>query len=147
MCATVGAELHPIGSEEVFKIKRSKIRGVESLGMLCAEDELGIGSSHDGIMELDENAVPGTPAMEYLKLTDDYRLVIGLTPNRIDAASHYGVARDLAAYLRSQGRQAELELPSVEGFKVDNTSRVTKVRACPTATRKIPWSTPAPMTI
>ena len=128
MCATVGAELHPIGSEEVFKIKRSKIRGVESLGMLCAEDELGIGSSHDGIMELDENAVPGTPAMEYLKLTDDYRLVIGLTPNRIDAASHYGVARDLAAYLRSQGRQAELELPSVEGFKVDNTSRVTKVR-------------------
>ncbi len=128
MCATVGAELHPIGSEEVFKIKRSKIRGVESLGMLCAEDELGIGSSHDGIMELDAAAVPGTPAMEYLKLTDDYRLGIGLTPNRIDAASHYGVARDLAAYLRSQGRKAELVLPSVEAFKVDNTSRVTRVR-------------------
>ena len=128
MCATVGAELHPINSEEVFKIKRSKIRGVESLGMLCAEDELGIGASHDGIMELDSEAVPGTPAMEYLQLTDDYRLGIGLTPNRIDAASHYGVARDLAAYLRSQGRQAELVLPSVEGFKVDNTSRVTRVR-------------------
>ncbi len=127
MCATVGAELHPIGSTEVFKIKRSKIRGVESLGMLCAEDELGIGSSHDGIMELDENAIPGTPAMEYLKLTDDYRLGIGLTPNRIDAASHYGVARDLAAYLRSQGREAELRLPSVEDFKVDNTSRATQV--------------------
>ncbi len=128
MCATVGAELHPIGSEEVFRIKRSKIRGVESLGMLCAEDELGIGTSHDGIMELDAEAVPGTPAMEYLRLTDDYRLGIGLTPNRIDAASHYGVARDLCAYLRSQGRQAELVLPSVEGFKVDNTSRATKVR-------------------
>ena len=128
MCATVGAELHPINSEEVFKIKRSKIRGVESLGMLCAEDELGIGTSHEGIMELDENAVPGTPALEYLKLSNDYRLVIGLTPNRIDAASHYGVARDLAAYLRSQGRKAELVLPSVEDFKVDNTSRVTAVR-------------------
>ena len=128
MCATVGAELHPIGEEGVFKIKRSKIRGVESLGMLCAEDELGIGSSHDGIMELDQDAVPGTPAMEYLKLTDDYRLSIGLTPNRIDAGSHYGVARDLCAYLRSQGREAELVLPSVDGFKVDNTSKVTKVR-------------------
>ncbi len=128
MCATVGAELHPIGSQEVFKIKRSKIRGVESLGMLCAEDELGIGSSHDGIMELDENAVPGTPAMDYLKLTDDYRLGIGLTPNRIDAASHYGVARDLCAYLRSQGREAELMLPNIDNFKVDNTSRATKVR-------------------
>ena len=128
MCATVGAELHPIGEEGVFKIKRSKIRGVESLGMLCAEDELGIGSSHDGIMELDQDAVPGTPAMEYLKLTDDYRLSIGLTPNRIDAGSHYGVARDLCAYLRSQGREAELVLPSVEDFKVDNTSKVTKVR-------------------
>lgn len=128
MCATVGAELYPIGSSEVFKIKRSKIRGVESLGMLCAEDELGIGSSHDGIMELDESAVPGTPAMEYLQLTDDYRLGIGLTPNRIDAASHYGVARDLAAYLRSQGREAQVVLPSVENFATDNTSRVTKVR-------------------
>ncbi|MBQ1213576.1 MAG: phenylalanine--tRNA ligase subunit beta, partial [Tidjanibacter sp.] len=128
MVATVGAELYPIDSDEVFKIKRSKIRGVESLGMLCAEDELGIGRSHEGIMELDENAVPGTPAMEYLSLTDDYRLAIGLTPNRIDAASHYGVARDLAAYLRSQGRKADLHLPSVEGWKVDNTSKATKVR-------------------
>lgn len=128
MCATVGAELHPIDSTEVFKIKRSKIRGVESLGMLCAEDELGIGTSHDGIMELDESAVPGTPAMEYLQLSDDYRLGIGLTPNRIDAASHYGVARDLAAYLRSQGREAEVVLPSVEKFAVDNTSHVTAVR-------------------
>ncbi len=128
MVATVGAELYPIDSDEVFKIKRSKIRGVESLGMLCAEDELGIGRSHEGIMELDENAVPGTPAMEYLSLTDDYRLAIGLTPNRIDAASHYGVARDLAAYLRSQGRKADLHLPSVDEWKVDNTSKATKVR-------------------
>ncbi|MBR2424938.1 MAG: phenylalanine--tRNA ligase subunit beta [Tidjanibacter sp.] len=128
MCATVGAELHPTGSDEVFKIKRSKIRGVESLGMLCAEDELGIGTGHEGIMELAEDAVPGTPAMEYLGLQDDYLLGIGLTPNRIDAASHYGVARDLAAYLRSQGRTANLHLPSVENFKVDNTSRATAVR-------------------
>ena len=127
MVATVGAELYPIDSDEVFKIKRSKIRGVESLGMLCAEDELGIGHSHEGIMELDENAIPGTPAMEYLSLTDDYRLAIGLTPNRIDAASHYGVARDLAAYLRSQGRKADLHLPSVDEWKVDNTSKATKV--------------------
>ena len=120
MCATVGAVLYPNGGDEEFKIKRSKIRGVESLGMLCAEDELGIGSGHEGIMELAEDAVPGTPAMDYLGLVDDYRLGIGLTPNRIDAASHYGVARDLAAYLRSQGRTATLHLPSVEAFKVDN---------------------------
>lgn len=127
MCATVGAELHPVGTDEVFKIKRSKIRGVESLGMLCAEDELGIGTSHEGIMELEADAVVGTPALEYLKMENDYMLGIGLTPNRIDAASHYGVARDLAAYLRSQGREARLELPSVEAFRVDNHSRTTEV--------------------
>ena len=127
MCATVGAVLYPIDSDEEFKIKRSKIRGVESLGMLCAEDELGIGRNHEGIMELPEDAVVGTPAKEYLHIADDYLIGIGLTPNRVDAASHIGVARDLAAYLKSRGERAEYKLPSVEGFKVNDTSRAIEV--------------------
>ena len=127
MCATVGAVLYPIDSDEEFKIKRSKIRGVESLGMLCAEDELGIGRNHEGIMELPEDAVAGTPAKEYLHIADDYLIGIGLTPNRVDAASHIGVARDLAAYLKSRGERAEYKLPSVEGFKVNDTSRTIEV--------------------
>ena len=97
LCATVGAVLYPDGGDEEFKIKRSKIRGVESLGMLCAEDELGIGASHDGIMELPADAPVGMTAKEYLHIEDDYLIEIGLTPNRVDAASHIGVARDLAA--------------------------------------------------
>ena len=127
MCATVGAVLYPIDSDEEFKIKRSKIRGVESLGMLCAEDELGIGRNHEGIMELPEEAVVGTPAKEYLHIADDYLIGIGLTPNRVDAASHIGVARDLAAYLKSRGERVEFRLPSVEEFKVDDTSRTIEV--------------------
>ncbi|MBR4027993.1 MAG: phenylalanine--tRNA ligase subunit beta [Alistipes sp.] len=127
MCATVGSVLYPIDSEEEFKIKRSKIRGVESLGMLCAEDELGIGRNHEGIMELPAEAVVGTPAKEYLHIADDYLIGIGLTPNRVDAASHIGVARDLAAYLKSRGERVEFKLPSVEGFKVDDTSRTIDV--------------------
>lgn len=121
LCATVGSVLYPNGGEEEFKIKRSKIRGVESLGMLCAEDELGIGQGHDGIMELPADAVVGTTAKDYLHIEDDYLISVGLTPNRVDAASHIGVARDLAAYLRSRGDEsARLVLPSVEDFKVDN---------------------------
>ena len=120
LCATVGSVLYPNGGDEEFKIKRSKIRGVESMGMLCAEDELGIGTDHDGIMELPEEAVVGTAARDYLGITDDYLIGIGLTPNRVDAASHIGVARDLAAYLRSQGKDVKVELPSVEEFTVDN---------------------------
>ena len=127
MCATVGSVLYPIDSDEEFKIKRSKIRGVESLGMLCAEDELGIGRNHEGIMELPAEAVVGTPAKEYLHIADDYLIGVGLTPNRVDAASHIGVARDLAAYLRSRGENVEVKLPSVEGFKVDDTSRTIAV--------------------
>ena len=127
MCATVGAVLYPIDSEEEFKIKRSKIRGVESLGMLCAEDELGIGRNHEGIMELPAEAVVGTPAKEYLHIADDYLIGIGLTPNRVDAASHIGVARDIAAYLKSRGERVEFKLPSVDGFKVDDTSRTIEV--------------------
>ena len=127
MVATIGTTLYPIDSEEEFKIKKSKIRGVESFGMLCAEDELGIGRDHAGIMELNPEAVVGTPAKEYLGLEEDYLLEIGLTPNRVDAASHYGVARDLAAYLRAAGRPVSLSLPSVEEWKVDNTSFATEV--------------------
>ena len=136
ICATVGAVLYPNGSDEEFKIKRSKIRGVESLGMLCAEDELGIGSDHAGIMELPTEAKVGTPAREYFNIQDDYLIAIGLTPNRIDAASHIGVARDLAAYLRSRGEKVALQLPSVDEFAVDNHDLPIEVsvenhEACP----------------
>ena len=131
LVATVGTTLYPNGQEEGFKIKRSKIRGVESLGMICAEDELGIGEDHSGIMVLDDSAVAGTPARDFLNLQDDYLFEIGLTPNRVDAASHYGVARDLAAYLRVHGKGCELTLPSVEAFSIDsheNPGKVTVLR-------------------
>ncbi|MBR7183175.1 MAG: phenylalanine--tRNA ligase subunit beta [Alistipes sp.] len=136
MCATVGAVLYPIGATEGFKIKRSKIRGVESLGMLCAEDELGIGTDHAGIIELPEDAVVGTAARDYYNIEDDYLISIGLTPNRVDAASHIGVARDIVAYLKSQGKPAELKLPSVDAFAVDNNDlkidiEVENTAACP----------------
>ena len=108
LLATVGTVLG-----EDFKIKKSKIRGVESFGMLCAEDELGIGSSHDGIMVLEEDAVPGTPAAEYLHLKTDTIIEIGLTANRVDAASHIGVARDLYAYLKLNGIPCELVMPEI----------------------------------
>ena len=121
LCATVGAVLYPEGGDEAFKIKRSKIRGVESLGMLCAEDELGIGASHDGIMELPADAPVGMPAKEYLHVEDDYLIGVGLTPNRVDAASHIGVARDLAAYLRAKGdAEARVLWPDVSAFAVDD---------------------------
>jgi len=120
VCATVGAVLYPDGGDEEFKIKRSKIRGVESLGMLCAEDELGIGTDHAGIIELPADAPVGMPAREYYHIEDDYLIAIGLTPNRADAASHYGVARDLAVYCKSRGIPCELVLPSVDGFAVDS---------------------------
>ncbi|MDE6508446.1 MAG: phenylalanine--tRNA ligase subunit beta [Alistipes sp.] len=128
LCATVGAVLYPNGGDEEFKIKRSKIRGVESLGMLCAEDELGIGSAHDGIMELPADAPVGMPASEYLKIEDDYLIEIGLTPNRVDAASHIGVARDLAAYLTSRGRKTEVRMPDVSAFAPDNRDLNIKIR-------------------
>ncbi len=128
LCATVGTVLYPNGGEEEFKIKRSKIRGVESLGMLCAEDELGIGSAHDGIMELPADARTGMTAKEYLRIEDDYLIEIGLTPNRVDAASHVGVARDLAAYLRSRGTQAKVTLPDVSAFATDNRDLEIEIR-------------------
>ena len=100
-----------------FKIKKSKIRGVESFGMICAEDELGIGTDHAGIMVLPKNAVPGTPAKEFLGLQDKAVIEYEITANRIDAASHIGVARDLYGYLRSRDIPAQLCIPSVEAFR------------------------------
>ena len=99
-----------------FKIKKSKIRGVESFGMICAADELGIGTSHEGIMVLPEDAVVGTPAKEYLGLKDEAVIEYEITANRIDAASHWGVARDLYGYLRSKDMPCSLEMPSVDAF-------------------------------
>ncbi|SDC43386.1 phenylalanine--tRNA ligase subunit beta [Williamwhitmania taraxaci] len=132
--ATIGTTLY--SGDENFKIKKSKLRGVDSEGMICAEDELGLGHSHDGIMVLDPATPVGTPAREYFKIEDDYAFEIGLTPNRIDAASHFGVARDLAAYFFAHGEKATLTLPSVDAFKVDNNSRPIKItvensEACP----------------
>ena len=112
LLATVGTVL---GGD--FKIKKSRIRGVDSFGMICAEDELGIGTSHDGIMVLDPSAVPGTPARDYLHLETDWVIEIGLTANRIDAASHIGVARDLYAWLRLHEIPCSLGLPDVSAFK------------------------------
>ncbi|QCR23561.1 phenylalanine--tRNA ligase subunit beta [Pontibacter sp. SGAir0037] len=128
--ATVNSTLYPTGGEP-FKIKKSKIRGAVSEGMICAEDEIGIGTSHAGIIVLDTDLPNGTPAAEYFGLNPDAVFEIGLTPNRADAASHYGVARDLQALL-----DAKAILPSVENFKVDNTSRTIEVvventAACP----------------
>lgn len=112
--ATVGTTVYP-NEGEAFKINKSKIRGEVSEGMICAEDEIGLGNSHDGIMVLPANAVVGTTVKAYFNIEDDYMYEIGLTPNRADAASHLGVARDLAAYLK-QG----FELPDVSTFAQDN---------------------------
>lgn len=131
--ATIGTKLYS-GHEEIT-IKKAKMRGEPSEGMICAEDEIGLGTSHDGIMVLDESAKIGTPAKEYFNIETDTVFEIGLTPNRIDGASHIGAARDLAAYL-SQTQKTELNKPSVNHFKVNNTSLpieivVENTKACP----------------
>ena len=100
-----------------FKIKKSKIRGVESFGMICAQDELGIGTDHAGIMVLPEDAVVGTPAKDFLGLKTDAVIEYEITANRVDAASHFGVARDLYAWLRHNGRPCELRIPDDKGFQ------------------------------
>lgn len=115
--ATVGSTLYP--DDEGFTIKKAKIRGVQSMGMICAEDELGLGNSHEGIMVLSPDASAGTPAADYFEVEKDEVFEIGLTPNRIDGASHLGVARDLAAYL-SQEAKVQVHLPSLETFQIDN---------------------------
>lgn len=118
--ATVGTTLYD-GEGNSFKIKKSKIRGVESFGMICAEDEIGIGHSHDGIIVLpaDAEASVGHPAAEYFDIKDDYVLEVDLTPNRIDAASHFGVARDLAAWLSCHRKPVKALRPSVDAFAID----------------------------
>lgn len=115
--ATVGTTLYD-GDKE-FKIKKSKIRGVESFGMICAEDEIGIGTSHDGIIVIEKEVAPGTPAAEYYNITSDFVLEVDLTPNRIDAASHYGVARDLCAKLIAAGEKAVLKRPDEAGLQTN----------------------------
>jgi phenylalanyl-tRNA synthetase beta chain len=116
--ATVGTVLYD-GDKE-FKIKKSKIRGQVSEGMICAEDEIGLGSSHNGIMVLDADARIGMPAAEYFNVQSDYLIEVDLTPNRIDGASHIGVARDLAAFL-SKTQKIQYKKPLVDDFALDNT--------------------------
>ncbi len=135
--ATVGTMVHPL-SGEPFMIKKAKIRGAESAGMLCAEDEIGLGESHDGILILPADAVIGTPAKEYFKIGDsDFAIHIGLTPNRSDANSHIGVARDVCAYLTHHTGELhtvklpEMHLPQAAGTSFDIPVTVEAKDACP----------------
>lgn len=132
--ATIGTVLY--AGEDSFTIKRSKIRGVESFGMICAEDEIGMGTSHAGIIVLPEDAPVGMPAKEYYGIEDDYLIEVDITPNRIDAASHFGVARDLAAYFSFRNPEIKLNKPVVDNFNVQNTNlsipvSVEAPEACP----------------
>ncbi|MEI8273656.1 MAG: phenylalanine--tRNA ligase subunit beta [Paludibacter sp.] len=132
--ATVGTILY--SGDESFTIKRSKIRGVESMGMICAEDEIGIGTSHDGIIVLPADTIVGTLAKDYYGIKSDYLLEVDITPNRIDAASHFGVARDLAAFYALKDKSVKLLRPSVEAFAVQNSNltipvTVENADACP----------------
>lgn len=116
--ADLGCVLYD-GDKE-FQIKKSKLRGVESCGMICAEDEIGVGSSHDGIIVLPDDAQVGMPAAEYYHLESDWLIEIDITANRADALSHWGVARDLYAWLVQNGYSTSLHRPSCEAFKIDN---------------------------
>ncbi|MBV6652432.1 MAG: phenylalanine--tRNA ligase subunit beta, partial [Mameliella sp.] len=137
MVATVGTTLYPTGSEEPLKLKKGKIRGQVSEGMICAEDELGTGTSHDGILVLPEATPVGTPARTYFNIEIDHVYEIGLTPNRSDATNHLGVAKDLAAYLKVNHSHNEgVHLPSVDDFNADDHSLVVDIEvedahACP----------------
>jgi len=131
--ATIGTTVYK--GEESFQIKKAKIRGVVSEGMICAEDEIGLGNNHDGIMVLPADAQVGMSARKYFKADPETMFVIGLTPNRIDSASHYGVARDLAAYL-GKDRDISLIKPDISSFVVDNENFPVEViientKACP----------------
>lgn len=132
--ATLGTKLYD--GDECFTIKKSKLRGIESNGMICAEDEIGIGKDHAGIIVLPDSAVPGTPASEYYDVKSEYVIEVDITPNRADACSHYGVARDLYAYLVQHGYKTSLHRPSDASFTVDNHDLVIPVvvenkEACP----------------
>jgi phenylalanyl-tRNA synthetase beta chain len=123
--ATVGTTLYD-GDKEI-KIKKSKIRGQESFGMICAEDEIGIGTDHSGIIVLPDDTPVGIPAKEYYKIENDYILETDITPNRVDGTSHLGIARDLAAYLKQAGKQYDFKKPSVEAFRIDDPSPAISV--------------------
>lgn len=132
--ATVGTKLYD-GDKE-FAIKKSKIRGVESFGMICAEDEIGVGKSHDGIIVLPNEVEAGTLAKDYYNVKDDYVLEVDLTPNRIDGGSHYGIARDLCAWLNTHSTPTQLHRPNVDNFKSDRADGAVDVvventEACP----------------
>ena len=132
--ATLGTKLYD--GEECFTIKRSKLRGIESLGMICAEDEIGIGTSHDGIIVLPQDAKVGTPAAEYYGIESDWVIEVDITPNRADACSHYGVARDLYAWLVRNGHKTALHRTDVSSFAADNNDLdidivVENTEACP----------------
>jgi phenylalanyl-tRNA synthetase beta chain len=125
--AKVGSKIYTSGGDEI-KIKKSKIRGVVSNGMVCAEDEIGLGESHDGIMVLDSKIKPGTPISEVFNVENDSILEIGLTPNRSDAMSHFGVARDLKAYYDLNSQSSKITLPSINDFesvKIDDDFEVS----------------------
>lgn len=128
--ATVGTTVHPL-SGEPFKINKSKIRGEVSEGMICAEDEIGLGESHAGIMVLDAEAKVGTPAKDYFGIEDDFVFEIGLTPNRADAASHLGVARDLAAFEGAAVKMPDLSSFSVNSRELEIPVTVEDPAACP----------------
>lgn len=132
--AVIGTKLYD--GDECFTIKRSKLRGVESCGMICAEDEIGIGTDHSGIIVLPEDAPVGMPAAKYYNIESDYIIEVDITPNRADACSHYGVARDLYAWLVQNGHQTSLHRPSAESFQVDNEVlpiqvEIENTTACP----------------
>jgi len=138
--ATVGTTLY--SGDESFVIKKAKLRGQASEGMICAEDELGLGASHEGIMVLDNDAKTGTPAADYFNIEEDNVFEIGLTPNRTDAMSHIGVARDIKAvldnkeFIQKGNKRKELILPSISAFKTENTDLdidviVEDTEACP----------------
>ena len=126
--ATIGTQIWT-SETEYFEIKKSKIRGKVSEGMICAEDELGLGNSHDGIMVLPDDAPIGMPAKEYFNVQEDYAIEVAITANRSDATSHIGVGRDLvAAYNTQHGGNLSLDIPSVEAYKQDNNDRTINVR-------------------
>ena len=134
MVATIGCVLYD-GDKE-FKIKKSRLRGIDSYGMICAEDEIDVGKDHNGIIVLPQDTKPGTPAAEYYNLESDYVIEIDITPNRADACSHYGVARDLYAWLVRNGYETSIHRPSVDDFKIDNEDlniniEVENSEACP----------------
>lgn len=132
--AVIGTKLYD--GDECFTIKKDKLRGVESYGMICAEDEIGIGTDHNGIIVLPEDAPIGMPAAKYFNIESDYLIEVDITPNRADACSHYGVARDLYAWLIQNGYKTSLHRPTCDAFSVDNEALpidvvVENTEACP----------------